>query len=61
MLGSNLCERRALAARCADLISLSPFPSFKDSPMSAMLTHSLRQFGAALFKVLHVIAKANHW
>ncbi len=29
--------------------------------MSAMLTHSLRQFGAALFKVLHVIAKANHW
>lgn len=29
--------------------------------MFAMLTHSLRRFGAALFNVLHVIARANHW
>lgn len=29
--------------------------------MFALLMHSLRQFGGALFNVLHVIAKANHW
>lgn len=46
---------------CADLISCTPPSSFKDFPMFAMLTHSMRQFGAALFNVLHVIAKANHW
>ena len=29
--------------------------------MFAMLTDLMRHFGAALFNVLNVIAKANHW
>jgi len=29
--------------------------------MFAIFTQQMRQLGAALFNILHVIAKANHW